>query len=128
MPRHFFNETSRDCEPFVYGGCGGNQNNFFTKDDCERFARLKCLDLDSDSPILSAGMKIQQQIVSSAICNLPSDTGICRGYFPRFFYNMMSKQCETFIYGGCGGNANNFRTKIECENFSLAKCAHTLSS
>ncbi|KAK7473996.1 hypothetical protein BaRGS_00034765 [Batillaria attramentaria] len=47
-------------------------------------------------------------------CHLPAVPGLCRGYFPRFFYNNRSGKCEEFIYGGCGGNANNFMTEEVC--------------
>ena len=32
----FHNPTSGNCEPFWFSGCGGNQNNFETLDDCEK--------------------------------------------------------------------------------------------
>ncbi|KAI1295560.1 Tissue factor pathway inhibitor [Halotydeus destructor] len=34
MPRYFFNGTANMCQPFSYGGCGGNENNFPTIGDC----------------------------------------------------------------------------------------------
>jgi len=43
------------------------------------------------------------------------ETGECRAAFPRWYYNMDSSKCEEFLYGGCGGNKNNFKTKDECE-------------
>ena len=49
------------------------------------------------------------------LCSLEPDFGFCRGYFPRYFHNSTSKQCEEFIYGGCGGNANKFRTLSQCQ-------------
>ncbi|CAB9496045.1 Trophoblast Kunitz domain protein 1 [Seminavis robusta] len=49
-------------------------------------------------------------------CLQPSETGMCRAAFPRFFYNAGSGSCEEFIYGGCGGNTNNFETKKECHD------------
>ncbi|NXN81625.1 EPPI protein, partial [Bombycilla garrulus] len=47
-------------------------------------------------------------------CYLPSVCGNCKALFRRFFFNATSQQCEEFIYGGCGGNRNNFETKGEC--------------
>uniref|UniRef100_A0A8C7WRZ5 BPTI/Kunitz inhibitor domain-containing protein n=1 Tax=Oryzias sinensis TaxID=183150 RepID=A0A8C7WRZ5_9TELE len=32
----------------------------------------------------------------------------------RYFYNFKKGRCEIFIYGGCGGNQNNFKTEQEC--------------
>uniref|UniRef100_A0A8C3IXX9 BPTI/Kunitz inhibitor domain-containing protein n=1 Tax=Chrysemys picta bellii TaxID=8478 RepID=A0A8C3IXX9_CHRPI len=48
------------------------------------------------------------------LCHLPSVCGYCKARFPRFFYNWSSQACEEFVYGGCGGNKNNFETKEEC--------------
>ena len=50
------------------------------------------------------------------ICVLSPETGTCRGSFERFFYNKESGDCESFEYGGCDANANNFEDKETCEN------------
>eukprot|EP01083_Nonionella_stella_P176128 615475_1 len=50
----------------------------------------------------------------SDICSLPSETGLCKAAFPRFYYNSETERCESFTWGGCGGNANNFVTLPEC--------------
>ena len=51
-------------------------------------------------------------------CKLPQVTGPCRGYIRRWSYDASKGSCVEFIYGGCGGNANNFESKDACE----AKC------
>lgn len=87
--RYFFNRTSGRCEQFVYGGCGGNSNNFWSLEQCRKVCKNEC--------------------------TLPPKTGLCRAMMPRYYYNMETRSCEMFIYGGCSGNANNFEIKKNCE-------------
>uniref|UniRef100_A0A3B3US00 BPTI/Kunitz inhibitor domain-containing protein n=1 Tax=Poecilia latipinna TaxID=48699 RepID=A0A3B3US00_9TELE len=37
----YFHGQSGECRPFVYGGCGGNQNRFTSKQDCESLCGTK---------------------------------------------------------------------------------------
>nr|UMK70494.1 Kunitz-type peptide 1 [Bitis atropos] len=53
-------------------------------------------------------------------CNLPAETGPCKARLPHFYYDSVSKECKTFIYGGCRGNANNFETWDECRKTCVA--------
>ncbi len=48
-------------------------------------------------------------------CNLPKIVGMCKAAFPRFYYDSATNNCESFIYGGCQGNENNFETQDNCE-------------
>lgn len=34
---------------------------------------------------------------------------------PRFSYDSKNKKCIYFIYGGCGGNDNRFKSEKECK-------------
>lgn len=36
-------------------------------------------------------------------CSLRPDTGPCKGFFKKYFYDADSKACKPFIWGGCGG-------------------------
>ncbi|KAL3880095.1 hypothetical protein ACJMK2_032364 [Sinanodonta woodiana] len=48
------------------------------------------------------------------VCSLSPDTGKCKAYFRRFYYDHDMGECKQFIYGGCGGNGNNFKTIESC--------------
>ena len=51
----------------------------------------------------------------NTFCLLPPVMGRCRGFFQRWYYDVDAQQCLEFSFGGCGGNANNFATRQECE-------------
>ena len=36
--RFFFDKKTGQCKEFIYGGCQGNRNNFFSPQDCQ----MKC--------------------------------------------------------------------------------------
>nr|P81162.1 RecName: Full=Protease inhibitor carrapatin [Rhipicephalus microplus] len=48
-------------------------------------------------------------------CVPTADPGPCKGFMPMWWYNIFTSQCEEFIYGGCQGNDNRYRTKEECD-------------
>ncbi|EDW12599.1 male accessory gland serine protease inhibitor [Drosophila mojavensis] len=40
LPSWSYNAAATECVEFIYGGCGGNDNRFSTKEHCEE----KCLE------------------------------------------------------------------------------------
>ncbi|XP_062454275.1 putative Kunitz-type serine protease inhibitor isoform X1 [Rhea pennata] len=52
-------------------------------------------------------------------CLLPKVVGRCRASMPRWWFNATSGLCQSFIFGGCNANLNNFVTEQECQ----ASCA-----
>lgn len=58
----------------------------------------------------------------SVVCQAYEEPEIsCLAYIPRWRYDPETRTCENFVYGGCGGNANNFETIEACEG----KCLET---
>lgn len=96
--RFYFDIDKGRCEHFEYGGCQGNANNFETQQECEEM----CLVKEEKSP-----------------CHLEDEPGPCRGLVPRYFFDFKTKECKRFSYGGCFGNANNFKTIKECQERCL---------
>ncbi|XP_030885861.1 protein AMBP isoform X2 [Leptonychotes weddellii] len=60
-------------------------------------------------------------------CQLGHAEGPCLGMVTRFFYNGSSMACETFRYGGCLGNGNNFASEKECLQTCRTVAACSLS-
>ncbi|XP_032317135.1 WAP four-disulfide core domain protein 8 isoform X1 [Camelus ferus] len=48
-------------------------------------------------------------------CMLPLSQGNCKNSAERYYFDVEHQVCMSFTYGGCLGNANNFRWKEDCE-------------
>ncbi|CAB3989204.1 tissue factor pathway inhibitor isoform X1 [Paramuricea clavata] len=90
VPMYYYNQRQGKCLQFIYGGCGGNLNRFKTIEGCKNTCKDR-------------------------VCSMKKKPGPCWGYLLRYYYNNSSGKCETFIYGGCQGNRNRFRTMQECQ-------------
>ncbi|XP_054836467.1 kunitz-type serine protease inhibitor textilinin-2-like [Eublepharis macularius] len=55
-------------------------------------------------------------------CLLPPDTGPCKANTPHYYYNTIQQRCLVFVYRGCKGNSNNFKTKEVCEEACIEVC------
>lgn len=51
----------------------------------------------------------------SDVCALKRDPGPCPGSALRWYYDAERGTCSQFVYGGCKGNANRFRTLAACQ-------------
>uniref|UniRef100_A0A803TGY1 Tissue factor pathway inhibitor n=1 Tax=Anolis carolinensis TaxID=28377 RepID=A0A803TGY1_ANOCA len=92
IPLFYFNINSKRCEIFYYGGCGGNANNFLTKNECIS--------------------KFHASYPPK--CKLRRKVGRCKGKLERYYFDMGRKRCQPFTYSGCGGNENRFVTRVDC--------------
>ena len=53
---------------------------------------------------------------AAVTCNLQPEIGPCKALSRRYFWNATTRQCEKFMYGGCGGNLNKFLDAKSCAN------------
>ncbi|XP_073188121.1 PI-actitoxin-Afv2a-like [Lepidochelys kempii] len=50
-------------------------------------------------------------------CRLPMDEGFCLHYTLLWYYHGEANACRPFVFGGCGGNSNRFKSKLTCERW-----------
>ncbi|XP_029471144.1 collagen alpha-1(VII) chain-like isoform X3 [Rhinatrema bivittatum] len=48
-------------------------------------------------------------------CRLPMDEGSCLRYMLLWYYHQEVDDCRPFVFGGCGGNSNRFKSRQHCE-------------
>ncbi|KFP78828.1 Collagen alpha-1(VII) chain, partial [Acanthisitta chloris] len=51
----------------------------------------------------------------AASCLQPMDEGSCQHYTLLWYYHVEAKSCRPFLFGGCQGNSNRFKTRWKCE-------------
>ncbi|UJR30963.1 hypothetical protein I4U23_018475 [Adineta vaga] len=92
--RYYYDRDKQECQQFRYGGCNGNANNYASLEKCQSTCEKETVDQ----------------------CTQPMEVGSCKGEFTRFYYDTITGQCRSFIYGGCKKNRNNFVTLKDCLN------------
>nr|6GFI_C Chain C, Amyloid-beta A4 protein [Homo sapiens]6GFI_E Chain E, Amyloid-beta A4 protein [Homo sapiens] len=56
------------------------------------------------------------------VCSEQAEVGPCRARFSRWYFDVTEGKCAPFVYGGCGGNRNNFDT----EEYCMAVCGSAI--
>ncbi|KAM4669329.1 tissue factor pathway inhibitor isoform 5-T6 [Amazona ochrocephala] len=77
------------------------------------------LDDREDDDVLDAALPPLK--LGHSVCAMKADEGPCKAIHMRYYFNLQSRECEIFEYGGCHGNENNFLTLEECQK----KCVVT---
>ncbi|KAH8413134.1 hypothetical protein KR009_008198 [Drosophila setifemur] len=50
-----------------------------------------------------------------SMAGMAQDSAACMAYMPAWTYDASKNSCSEFVFGGCGGNSNQFSSKNECE-------------
>ncbi|XP_064463608.1 actinia tenebrosa protease inhibitors-like [Ornithodoros turicata] len=114
FPRFYYDREAQSCKTFIYGGCQGNENNFAKEEECLGACGGISVqhEIQQRSSIVDAPISDNQEL--PRICYQPKDPGHCEAYFERYYYDSVEGICKKFIYGGCQGNSNNFKTIEQC--------------
>ncbi len=103
--RWYYDVEDRRCHRFYYSGCKGNDNNFGTFQECNQ----RC------GPQTRASTELSVEQFRIEFCAKPYDSGPCTQNEIRWFYDRGDGVCKEFLYGGCDGNENRFKSRNECE-------------
>ncbi|XP_058156501.1 tissue factor pathway inhibitor isoform X3 [Dasypus novemcinctus] len=127
ITRYFYNNQSKQCERFKYGGCLGNPNNFESLEECEKICKATLDDFQVDDSRTQHDAVKNNTLTSQTTnvsrlweyhgpswCQGPADRGLCHANINRYYFNSIIGKCRPFKYSGCGGNENNFTSKKAC--------------
>lgn len=137
LSRFFYNTSSMACETFLYGGCLGNGNNFYSEKECLQACRTEGEwewghtgarghraaegTGASPSPVCAAqdpgSASLPQSPLPTAACRLPIAQGPCQKPVIRWAFDAAQGKCIRFSYGGCKGNGNKFYSEKECKEY-----------
>ncbi|XP_078260709.1 collagen alpha-3(VI) chain-like isoform X1 [Rhinoraja longicauda] len=112
----FFDSKNNICTQFWYGGCDGNGNRFHTEAECNAEC-MKSTPLSFLPTVPEASISVPEPeglLSAQDKCQLPRNEGTCRNFSLKWYYDVKTKTCSRFWYGGCNGNENRFNTQDEC--------------
>ncbi|XP_013859097.1 kunitz-type serine protease inhibitor Kunitz-1 isoform X2 [Austrofundulus limnaeus] len=101
----YYDASNDRCNPFFYGGEGGNENRFENERQCMR----NC----------SPNAENIYPVDESKACLLKHETGTCSGSLLKYYYNPAHDKCKKFIWTGCHGNGNRFSDSETCNSTCL---------
>ena len=97
VPHYSFSRDLYKCVSYKWPRCSPHGPIYSTLDDCRK-----------------------QNCWGYRFCRLPKREGYpcyvrSGSFIPSYYYSTATKQCESFTYGGCGGNENNFYWRSDCQ-------------
>ena len=140
FPRVWFNPQTMECENYLYGGCDQGPNLYITKQECKTACIYRS---DSPRPRSFQRSGVRSPSVPSTLIKIPRGKDVCSlpPVFPsasscslhvtRWTYNQRLKRCRAFIYGGCGGTPNLFKSRELCQSAcepNLDVCSQRMTS
>jgi hypothetical protein len=60
-------------------------------------------------------------LTAGDVCFELMEVGPCQAETPRWYFNSTNNKCQQFMYGGCGGNQNNFQSEEMCNTVCPGK-------
>ncbi|XP_078692876.1 uncharacterized protein LOC144922725 [Branchiostoma floridae x Branchiostoma belcheri] len=123
ISRYYYLPSRDTCVKFRFGGCGGNANNFHSwaecMETCTERGDVPKSPVPQPGPAVETPRKTPRPEVEvpsymGDACILPAEPGPCQESHSRWHFDPVSRVCQEFQYGGCGGNTNRFGSWREC--------------
>jgi hypothetical protein len=71
FPIYFYNATTKACESYIYGGCGGTLNQFESQDACQKAADTFCNSAMAEPTVSPATISTPETGAQSSAANVP---------------------------------------------------------
>ncbi|KAH7701998.1 Protein Y43F8B.3 a, partial [Aphelenchoides avenae] len=139
LTRWSFDAKRKRCESFVYYGMKGNQNNFLSKEECEKKCPIFENPCSNGEPPMEDGVPKRCKpdspcgskyychigadesqayccpVMGGDPCGQPMSRGRGNAQLPRWYWDQNRQCCQQFSYCGQKGTQNNFLTRQDCE-------------
>jgi len=99
------------------GTCSRHRSRSFRHPGAEVFCTQS---LTNEEPCQPASVFAAFDSDVMSRCFSAADAGPCTKNLLRWYYDAARSTCQTFLYGGCRGNANRYVTKKDC----MQSCRH----
>lgn len=114
----YYNNTLDECSQFIYTGCGGNDNRFESRQDCEGQCKRTPVMTTTPTTTITTTMATTRPTTTHEPvpeeCRTPESLQPCGYESTVFYYNSETRSCLAGGIGGCGYQ-NSYRSEEECE-------------
>ncbi|CAF0721201.1 unnamed protein product, partial [Brachionus calyciflorus] len=114
--KYYYDKDAKQCLPFDYGGCRGNENNFDEIEKCVKTCGIMTEDSKNELTIAKHYSDTEMAEMKKT-CLLPPEEGHCYESQIKYYFDRTKSTCLPFEFSGCGGNNNNFLSIAACEAY-----------
>ncbi|PIO14538.1 hypothetical protein AB205_0191710 [Aquarana catesbeiana] len=119
IERYYYDKETGICQIFSHRGCQVKMQTIFLPKKTVRQIKVPTV-VFITIYLFHCHLIFMCCFFPFLVCEQPRDPGPCKAHVKRYYYDQETDTCKDFIYGGCEGNRNNFKTEEECKRICIS--------